>query len=94
MTVLHSGNYRDDGHTSSPENVIINSMPDLGKAATYAGLIKAGAASADCILVTPPPSGGDNDSDAQVCPSPPLFHVLASNVDYCDVTLWSTACCV
>lgn len=79
VTVLHSGNYKDDGHTSSPENVVINSMPDLGKAATYAGLITAGAPSADCILVTPPPSGGDNDSDAQVCPPPPYTQVTHIN---------------
>ena len=70
MTVLHSGNYKEDEHATPLENVTINLIADLGKAATYASLIKAGAASADCILVTPPPHGGDNESDAQVWPLP------------------------
>ena len=65
VTVLHSGNYTDCGFADPPENVVINSMPELGKAASYPALLKAGAASADSILVTPCPDGTDKESDAQ-----------------------------
>lgn len=65
VTVLHSGNYKDCGYSDPPENIVIKSMPELGKAASYAALLKAGAASADHILVTPCPNGTDKDSDAQ-----------------------------
>ncbi len=68
VTVLHSGNYSEEGVTEdeAPEHIVVQTRSDLGKAATYATLLAAGAASADNILVTPPPHGGDNESDAQV----------------------------
>ena len=68
VTVLHSGNYSEEGVTEdeAPEHIVVQTRAELGKAATYATLLAAGAASADNILVTPPPHGGDNESDAQV----------------------------
>ena len=63
--MLHSGNYKDCGYTDPPENVVIHSVPLLGKAASYAGLLTAGAATADSVLVTPCPNGVDKESDAQ-----------------------------
>ena len=66
MTVLHAGNYKDDGVREPPANITVEATADLGAcAATYEVLFRAGAATADSILVTPLPNCDDNDSDAQ-----------------------------
>ena len=46
----------------APAHIVVERRPDLGRAAHLC----AGAATADNILITPPPHGGDNESDTQV----------------------------